>query len=146
MPHYSSSVGPFGPLLTVFVGLTAARRSALALAKQPVPMPVVANLLIDTGASHTSICDSIVQQLNLQPTGSVPMHTPSTGAAAVPMNTYDVDIAFAGIGGAVHSFTTMPVIGSNYAAQGIDGLLGRDALSSARLMYSGPDKSFWLSF
>lgn len=105
-----------------------------------------ASLLIDTGASMTSIDQKFVTGLHLQPTGSINIHTPSTGAASVPVSTYDVELYFKGYDGAGHTFQSMGVIGCDFSSQGIDGLFGRDALKQSRFIYSGPDDMWMLSF
>jgi hypothetical protein len=103
-------------------------------------------MLLDTGASHCSLSDAIIAQLGLQPTGSIQMHTPSTGSTPVTAATYDVDFVFQGHNGQSHALINQAVNGCNLSAQGIDGLLGRDFMSAGRLTYSGPDSFCYLSF
>ena len=146
MSHFSNSIGPNGPILNVLVAPSAPRRIALEEAGKVIPPPVAARLLIDTGASLTSIDESILATLNLKPTGAISMLTPSTGSNAVQMPTYDVELLFTGHAGAAHMFQSMPVIGCDFSAQGIDGLFGRDALAQSRLTYGGPDDFYMLSF
>jgi hypothetical protein len=93
----------------------------------------------------TSVDEQVLLSLGLTPTGSIPVHTPSTGTKAVPMPTYDVELHFVGFSGGAQTFPTMPVTGCDYSAQNIDGLFGRDALAQSRLWYSGPDASWMLS-
>ena len=94
----------------------------------------------------TSIDYRFVLGLGLQPTGSVRMHTPSTGATSLAVSTYDIELHFTGAGGNVHSFPSIGVIGCDFSGQAIDGLFGRDALRQSRLVYSGPDNIWMLSF
>jgi hypothetical protein len=147
MSHFTNSiVEPDGPIINVLIALSAPRRAALVAAGQEIPDPMPGRLLIDTGASMTSIDQKFVTGLALQPTGSINMHTPSTGATSVPMSSYDVELHFKGFDGAAHTFQSMAVLGCDFSGQNIDGLFGRDALALARLFYSGPDASWMMSF
>lgn len=147
MAHFSLIGTPKGPVLYVHVGLTSARIAALQAANQTVPLPQLAEMLIDTGASHTSIDSTIVTALGLTPTGTMQMLTPSTGATPVTVPTYDVGlVVLGGVGGGQHVIPVHSVSGCDFSAQGIGGLLGRDFLANARLIYSGADNLTLLSF
>lgn len=146
MSHFSNVIGPGGPLLATFIGVSGPRQQAMRDAGLTPVLPQIASLLIDTGASHTVIDQRFVTTLGLAATGTSSMHTPSTGAVAQTVDTYDVALVVNGIGGAVHVLPVHSVIACDLSSQGIDGLLGRDILASARLTYSGPDNFFYLSF
>lgn len=149
--HARCLITPQGPLLQVSILVSMAKQSALGAAGQQPPPPVMANLLVDTGASCTSIDLGAVTSLALTPTGSVPVHTPSTGAQPVMQQVYDVALAIfgrapQGPGPGVHLVPNLPVLAAAFAAQGIDGLLGRDVLSQCRMHYAGVDGELFLSF
>ncbi len=84
----------------------------------------------------------------MPPTGQVPVLTPSTGAVPVFMPQYDVNLyfQFAAPGVPAHVIPTVPIICADFEAQGIDGLLGRDILSKAVLIYHGDMKICTLAF
>lgn len=115
-------------------------------AGQPIPDPVVAQLLIDTGASCTCIDPWIINKLHLTPSGMIDIHTPSTTAnSAHACQQYDAALTI------LHpslnrNFNAIPVIESNVKHQGIDGLLGRDVLSHCLFVYNGELKIHTLSF
>jgi hypothetical protein len=127
-----------------------ARQQALRTAGEIIPAPVLANLLIDTGASCTNIDHKFVAALGLASTGSVPVHTPSTGATPVLQPSYDIGMVIGGApsagAGAVHFVPNLPVLATEFSAQNLDGLLGRDILRLCRMTYSGPDNIVMLSF
>jgi hypothetical protein len=112
-----------------------------------VPAPTSGAFLVDTGASNTVIDQSLIAPLNLVPTGQVMCHTPSTGAAAVAFNQYDVMLYIPGPDGAAGwMIEAIPVMESQLAAQGIYGLIGRDLLDRAVLVYNGPTKHFTIAY
>lgn len=144
MPHYSYPITPQGPLISVFVGVSAPRRAALTAAGQIVPAAIPAQLLVDTGASGTSIDRSIISQLGIQPTGSCPIHTPSTGNVPLICSMYDVELRLDGAAG--QHIPILPVVESDFSAQGLHGLLGRDFLQYGHMTYCGFSNGFYISF
>jgi len=149
MPHISGNITAWGPLINVIVGVSQPRAAALARANQQLPSVVVAKLVVDTGASQTSLDASILQQLQIAPTGSTGIHTPSTQGVPHVVNLFDVSILIPGPNPAnpvAHVIPAIPVIEGQFRAQGIDGLLGRDILASTRFIYAGPDQIVLISF
>lgn len=78
------------------------------------------------------------------------MHTPSTGTVPVTQQSYDVGLIIMGqapTGGHTgHWVQNLPIMGADFSAQGIDGLLGRDVLGQCRMTYSGSDNLVLISF
>jgi hypothetical protein len=149
LPYFTRQVAPNGSLLVVAVaGVSQARRNALIAAGQPIPNPVNIQGLIDTGASNTCIDPSVLTALNLSPTGSTLMNTPSTGATPVSVDTYDVSLTiFAATPHAPLMLHTIPVSSSELlAAQGFHALIGRDILKNCLLTYDGQGGLFSLAF
>ena len=138
----------WGPLINVVVSASGPRLVALQEAGQPLPPAVVAKLVVDTGTSPTSIDCTILQQLGLTPTGVVPIHTPSTQGQPHSANQFDVGLTILGLvpNSVVFHSPAHPVVDGHFKAQGIDGLLGRDILAMARLVYGGPDNWYGISF
>ena len=124
------------------------RRAALVAAGQTVPNPVPVRALIDTGASHTCVDPTVLQPLNLTPTGSVGVNTPTTGTVAATRDQYDVMLLI------IHPRQlaplirpAMPVICTElFASQGIHVLLGRDVLQECLLTVDGTTGSFILAY
>jgi hypothetical protein len=135
-------------LVVAVAGVSQARRNALVAAGQPVPSNVNIQGLIDTGASSTCVDPSVLNALNLTPTGSMMMTTPSTGTQPVAADTYDISLviyAAATQHPLVHH--TIPVASAELlAAQGFHALIGRDILQGCLLVYHGQDGVFSLAF
>lgn len=146
MPHLIGQITPYGPLLDVVVAVSGPRQAALQKAGQSVPPPSVVRLLIDTGASQTAVDAAVLTQLQLAPTGSVQIHTPSTNGVPHSCNLFDVALLVPGPVVAVHWLPALAVLEGNFSAQGIGGLMGRDVLASAHMTYSGHSNIFMLSF
>jgi hypothetical protein len=146
MPHFTLpfQVGP-GPRIDAFIAVSNARIVALQAANQPVPQSQRVLALVDTGASITSVDPSVITALGIQPTGALPVHTPSTGGTALQMNTFDVAI-YIPIPNKPHfSLGALQVFESTLKVQGFEVLLGRDVLQHALFIYDGSG-SFSLSF
>lgn len=142
MPIVNSPVSSHGPVIELYVHVSAPRLLALNAANQAVPTAMLVNGLIDTGASCTSIDPAVVQQLALTPTGTIPIYTPSTGPTPHICNQFDVSLWLPG-----HNIKkTVPVIESRLANQGIDILVGRDVLDDCVLIYNGPAQLVTLAF
>lgn len=135
-----------GPILNAFVSVTAAHTAALQNAGLAVPRPIQVRLLVDTGATSTNICTSIIPAAGLMQTGVVPVHTPSTAGVAVNMPQYDSSLMIPLDDGTWHTVLAMPIICADFSAQGIHGLLGRDVLSRCAMSYHGHMNLCVLSF
>lgn len=149
MPHFTLTFSQGAPMITLAVTVSAARRDALVAAGQPIPAIQQVRGLIDTGASHTCIGPSVFQALGIQPTGSVPMLTPSTGNTPMSADTYDVSIVIPS-----NNPQHLPFIKQNMqvsasellVAQGFHALVGRDILSHCVLTYNGSTNLFTLAY
>jgi hypothetical protein len=118
----------------------------MELAGLAIPSAASCRLLIDTGASGTCLDSWIIQHLGLTPSGVAQVHTPSTTAHSLhTCNQYDVSLVIP------HPelsriFHAIPVMESQFAHQGIDGLLGRDILGNCLFIYNGELGIYTLSF
>lgn len=148
MPHFTLNLEPNGPIVNAAVFVSAGRRAALESAGQPIPQPRIVRALVDTGASFTSVEPQVLQNLNLTPTGTIEIVTPSTGDQTHTTETYDVDFAI----GAAPGESPLVIPNLRIAAsqlflrQGIHALLGRDVLNRCILVYNGSVNSFSLCF
>lgn len=148
MPHFTLQIGAEGPVLSAIVAVSEARAAALRSAGQPIPDPVPIRALLDTGASCTCIDPFVVDALELTPTGSVRINTPTTGNRPQDRNQYDVGLAIPGAvrGHAPLFLATIPVVATDLQQQGFAALLGRDILSACLLTYNGTMGWYTLAF
>jgi hypothetical protein len=139
VPHFRVDFTPCGPLVDVQVGISSALRAKLQQSGTAVPPHVSARLLLDTGASNTCLDAGIVAKLGLQPTGAQLCATPSHAAVSLP--TYFVELVLSPL-----VTVEAVVLGARVSSQGIDGLLGRDLLDNAVVVYDGVQKHCTISF
>lgn len=149
MPHFTLRLTHEGPIVKSVFHISAPRERVLREEGVAVPDLVQGRALIDTGASCTSVDPTVLDQLQLTPTGSVHVLTPSTGDN--PHITYQYDLAIV-IPGAARSdaplhFPVVPVIAADLLqAQGFHALIGRDILRHCVLIYNGKDPYFSLAY
>jgi hypothetical protein len=139
MPIVTLPLSPGGALVSVFVGVSLPRATALQAAGQPIPAAQPGQFLIDTGASSTVIDRRLVQALGLTATNTVQCHT-AGGGNPQNFNQYDVGLILP-LPSAPHAHIlriTIPVLESDFTQQGFDGLIGRDVLSQCLFAYNGP--------
>jgi hypothetical protein len=136
-----------GPIINAIVSVSGPRILALQKAGQPVPPSIPVRALIDTGASSTCIDSSLVGPLGITPTGTIPIHTPTTGGVPHVANQYDVGLMIPG-GPTDPPLVqiTLPVTDHALAVQGIQALIGRDVLAQCLLSYNGVMRLFTLAY
>src|SRR5882762_6236356 len=136
MPSVSGSISASGALVMVRIGPSTQRVEELRKLGRPVVDDEFLGL-IDTGASVSAIDPLIAIRLDLESTGFVPIHTPSTGGAFVLRDSFDATISL-GAGQVRTRSIVCEVIGSELANQGFFILIGRDVLSHCVLTFDGP--------
>jgi len=144
MAHVILSLQPDGAILPIGIGISEERGKILESEEYFSGIPIHVRGLIDTGASGTCVDSRILKQLGLTPTGSVPIHTPSTRGIAVDVDQYDVSIALFDQHDQILSFGTIPVIESTF--DDCEVLIGRDILRQVLLIYDGIAGQFTLTF
>lgn len=142
MPSFTVAVPDLraiGPIVEIRIAVPQAVEAIFASSGQPAPSPVSVTAMIDTGASGTVIQAGIAARLGLNPVGVVAINTPSS--TGVLCAQYAVRLIFPNnvVGEAV--VTEAPLTG-----QHIQGLIGRDVLSQAVLVYIGYTNQFTMSF
>ena len=149
LPHFTLQIGPSGPVLKAVVGVSQARQAALQAANQAIPPGQQIWALVDTGASCTCVDPTVLQALQLPPTGSMSVNTPSTGSQPYTANQYDVGIVIPGPSPTHPSYylhTVAVVEAELLLAQGFHALIGRDVLQHCLFHYNGMTGLFTLAY
>ena len=140
MPFLTVPISHSGPVIEFYIAVSKPRATALRVAGRPVPQPISARCLIDTGASCTALDSKLIATLELSPSGSTQILTPSTGNTPHACNQYDVAL-FLSLSASPHVHPlslTIPVVEATLDGHGIQGLIGRDVLASCVFSYNGP--------
>ena len=147
MPILTLPIESAGDILTVGFAVSEPRQAAMKKAGLPIPPLVFARGLVDTGASCTCVDPTVVQKLQLEPSGTTQMLTPSTGATPHICSQFDVAVAIVMDARQVHVCSLLtPVVESDLSPHGIQALIGRDVLDRGILIYDGCRRQIALAF
>jgi predicted aspartyl protease len=127
-----------GPVVDVQLAVGSPLEAVLLEGGEPVPGPVRATAMIDTGATGTVIQEGIAAQLDLNPVGVAYINTPSS--TNVACQTYHLRLAFPNDVVVEGVFIEAPLRG-----QHIQCLIGRDILAHCVFIYNGHANQFTLS-
>jgi predicted aspartyl protease len=119
-----------GPVVDILITVSAKLEDKLKQEGKPIPPPEKVPALIDTGASHTCISQSIIDKLMLEPVGVININTPSS--QNVQCGRYAVRLGFPGGVAVQTQITGVPLKGQNIAC-----LIGRDLLVKGVFIYIG---------
>lgn len=147
MPHFTLPTVLDGPIVDAVIDVSANRANALRTSGVEAPQKQTVRLLVDTGASGSSLDPSILRALRIQPTGIIQVHTSTTGGRAAMCNQYDVSLRIPSAAGAPFAIENLAVSEHDFlTAHNIHGLLGRDVLRYCIFMYNGQTKQFTLAY
>jgi hypothetical protein len=146
MPTLSDRLVPEGALVPVLIGLSLTQIQLLRKALQPIPAPIVALALIDTGAEMTGIDSSFVTSLGLQPKSSTLANLPAHGGMTLA---FKYEVGFTICPASATSGPQVPILSVldlPLAAIGYQVVLGRDVLARCRFLYDGPGNCFEFTY
>jgi hypothetical protein len=138
-----------GAILSVSFMVSTPRRDALIREGKPVPEAVVTRCLIDTGARGSAVDQSVIQALGVPPSGTVLVHTSSTGTIPVRCYRYAVNLGIIMENDHIHypvKGRVVQVTEMDLSAQNIQGLIGRDMLDQGIFIYDGRQHILTLAF
>jgi len=146
VPTFTMPISPTGPVVQAVVTRPCTPND------ESEAREVRIRAIIDTGAAMTFLDPSVLQALELEPVGSVPINTPSTGLRPHFANQYFVDIKIAGPGdpGTIErSYCARNVAVAEselFLVWGIQALIGRNALQNCLFSYNGVLGVFTLAY
>lgn len=142
MPSFTSQVANLqsvGPVVELRLAVGSAAEAALRKAGSPIPSPLAAVAMIDTGATSSVIQVGLAAQLGLNPVGVTYINTPSS--TNVACYEYLVRLVFPN-----NVLVEATVLEAPLQGQHIQCLIGRDVLAHGVLVYIGYGNLFSLSF
>lgn len=143
MQYQQPSMGPAdtlvrnGAIVQMTIQVPTAMADAMKAAGQTVPEPRAIRMMVDTGASISGVKDEFATGVGLQATDSVQI------GGVTGVDTRAVYAAKLVLPEDNMEFDPIEIVGMALPGQTeIDGLLGRDFLKRANLVYVGPTGSF----
>jgi len=137
--HPAIALRRFGPRLPIQIGVHAAYAKVLQEKEQVVPPPASGIALIDTGATITSVDNSVAEKLELKATGSVKLGTASGPTTA---STFAFSFQLQGI---PNNIGITNGVGCDLGGQDLIALIGMDLLANCVFILNGPDGVFTLA-
>ncbi len=128
-----------GPVVDVGLSVPQALEDELRRAGESLPRLIQLQSMIDTGATGSVIQQGLAAELGLKPIGVTLINTPSS----TDVECYEYAVRFIFPNNVVVEGT---VIEAPLKGQHIQGLIGRDVLQHAVLVYVGYAGQFTLSF
>ena len=142
MPCFTTQVPNLqsvGPIVEIQIAVGTPIQTVLAAAQTPIPQPVRAVAMTDTGATGTVVRQGLLAPLSLNPVGLTHINTPSS--TNLPCYEYAVRLLFP-----TNVLVDCTVIEAPLQGQHIQCLIGRDILAHGVLVYIGYSNLFSLSF
>jgi predicted aspartyl protease len=146
MPQLTFPVISAGLAVPVLVGLPGGTTTGLVAAGQPIPPPVQARALVDTGSNVTAVAPWVLHQLAVPAATKTSTHT---AGGLVKVKLYKVSVSITDPGRPGSPMLTEPdllVMELTTALPDTDVLIGLDLLLGCRLLLDGPARRFTLDF
>lgn len=136
MPILNAPIGPHGPVIDIFVGISKKREELLQAKGLTIPPRVSIKALIDSGATSTCIDLRVIRSLGISPTDVTFINTPSTSTSPHACNCFDVSIEIP-CGKVTGRIKNLRVLEVDLDHSPFDGLIGQDILSKSLFVYDG---------
>lgn len=148
MSNIRALYGLRGPIVEASIGISEPLKKLRRSKGQDVPPDIPIQLLVDTGADTTTIAEMHMRSLGIESTGASPVRTITSGVTGDACNAYGASLTIhsVGFGEAPLKFPAMEVLAQDFHNEGIDGLLGRDVLSTMVFVMDGPNKRFTMTW
>ena len=145
MAHLTVMFGSDGPAIDLAVAVSGSWQRQLSAQGAVVPSPLTVRALIDTGADLSVVHPHVLQQLGVQPTGSIRIRRPGTGAGFRAASLSRVQLSIGGPSRGARWISTR-VAGVAPSTPIVLALIGRDVLEHCTLFYNGPRGELTLSW
>ena len=146
MPGLTFPVTSGELILTVVVGHNRDALEKRVASGQPLPSPVLARAVIDTGTNVTCVSRAVLHQLGIAKTGRGKTQTASARESA---NLFGVSLSITPVGnlpGPTLTISDFVVMELPAQIPGIEVLIGMDILLDCKLLLDGPARQFTLEF
>jgi hypothetical protein len=131
-----------GALVDILAGWSAARIQQLRVALRPVPPPVHARAVLDTGAEITCLDAALIHALGLPSGGTVLANVPAQGGLTLAA-LHDASITLIHPSGNARDnlvVRNLSVLELSLASFGYEALLGRDLLAICHFLLQRAEK------
>jgi Retroviral aspartyl protease len=148
MPVLTGDIESDGALVDIIVGWSDTAAKGLRISLRPVPTPISARALLDSGAEITCVDSSLIQQLGLPYDSMSLVNVPAHGGITVN-GLYDASLTIVHPSGQARQHLivrNLKVLELSLSLLGYQGLIGRDVLSQCKFLYHGPRNKFRLAY
>ena len=148
MPDLPGALSADGALVDVRIGWSDPTARALRSALRPVPPPVDARALIDSGAESSCVDPALILALGLPVGGFALANVPAHGGLAFATQ-HDAALTILHPSGDARlnlALGNLLVVELAIGVLGYQALLGRDVLAGCRFLFDGPAGTFELSY
>ena len=133
MPHLSGTYSSSGPILDVWVGVSAPRARVMIARGLQLPEPHRLSFLIDTGADTTMVSEQAMRLLGIPERGARRIVGSTTHIEPTTCSAYDVQFEMRTHGDPPRIFPALEVLARPFFNVSIEGLIGRDVLDQMQL-------------
>lgn len=146
MPRIGAQFKSSGPLIDVWLAVSAPKRRAINAGGQEPAPAIKLQFITDTGADTSMVADQHMRSLGIATRGSRDIVTSTTEAKPTPCDTYDVELSIHTFGDAPFVEPALELLGRPLFNLSVDGMLGRDVLSRLVLTIDGPRQRYWIEY
>ncbi len=147
MPMLTGPITPDGSVVNVLIGVSEPRRQTLLRVGFPLPAPSAVRAVLDTGSFATLADIQAILPLGVTHYKRRRFFTSATGARPHVRDVYNLSVTLLDDGGATlvywPSVDVLPAV--FLPTDAVHGLIGRDLLATAVLLFDGKGGSFSLT-
>ena len=147
MPTLTGLITADGALVNVLIGVSEARRQTLRRVGFPVPAPSAVRAVLDTGSFVTLADAQAIASLGVTRHDRWQFFTSATGTTPHVRDVYNLSVTLLDDGGAVLAYwpSVNVLPGVFPPTDAVHGVIGRDLLATAVLLFDGKGGAFTLT-